>query len=214
MPLHIAIADDHGAVRIGVKYMIHEWMPGTRISYAESMAELASVLNSQSIDVVVLDINLPGGNNFRMIKQIKEKHPRIRILIFSAYEEMLYALRYIEAGADGYLQKEGAEEDFREAIKTVCRGGKYLSPAMRDHLLQRHLVKGQASTNPMETLTDREVEVCHLLVAGRGVSEIANELDLHTSTVGTYKNHIFRKMEVANLSELIEKVRLYTLAET
>lgn len=214
MPLHVVIADDHGAVRLGLKYMIREWMPESRISYAKDMPELTALLDAASPDVIVLDINLPGGNNFQVVRQLKKKHPHTRVLVFSAYNEMLYALRYIDAGADGYLQKDGDEEDFREALNTVCRGRKYLSPKMRDYLLERRSGNVEQLENPLASLSDREMEVCQLLVTGKGVSEIANELDLHTSTVGTYKSNIYAKLAVQNISELIAKVTMYTVART
>jgi two-component system, NarL family, invasion response regulator UvrY len=212
MPLHIIIADDHGAVRLGLKYMIREWMPETQVLYAEDMAELTKLLAGITPDVIILDINLPGGNNFQVIKQIKNKWPRTRVLVFSGYNEMLYALRCIDAGADGYLQKDGDEEDFREAMNTVCKGRKYLSAKMRDHLLDRRSGNAEQLENPLSALSDRETEVCQLLVLGKGVSEIANELDLHTSTIGTYKSNIYAKLAVQNLSELIAKVTMYAVA--
>jgi len=208
MPLHIIVADDHGAIRLGLKYMIREWMPEIQVSFAKNMADLTALLERVAPDVIILDINLPGGNNFGVVKQIKAKRPHTRVLIFSAYNEMLYALRYIDAGADGYLQKDGDEEDFREAMNTIYRGRKYLSPAMRDYLLERGSGNAQQWENPLLALSDRETEVCRLLVSGKGVSEIANELDLHTSTIGTYKTHIYAKLGVQNLSELIAKVSI------
>ncbi|MBK1442687.1 response regulator transcription factor [Parapedobacter sp. ISTM3] len=214
MPLNVIIADDHGAVRLGLKYMIRDWMPESRISYAKDMTELTALLDAVSADVIILDINLPGGNNFQVVKQLKQKRPHTRVLVFSAYNEMLYALRYIDAGADGYLQKDGDEEDFREAMNTVCRGRKYLSPKMRDYLLERRSGNAAQTENPLAALSDRETEVCQLLVAGKGVSEIANELDLHTSTVGTYKSNIYAKLAVQNLSELIAKVTMYAVTRT
>jgi Response regulator containing a CheY-like receiver domain and an HTH DNA-binding domain len=212
MPLHVIIADEHGAVRLGLKYMIHEWMPESQVSYAKDIPELTALLDAASPDVIVLDINLPGGNNFQVVKQLKKKRPHTRVLIFSAYNEMLYAFRCIDAGADGYLQKDGDEDDFREAMNTVCRGRKYLGPKMRDYLLERRSGNVQQWKNPLAALSDRETEVCQLLVAGKGVSEIANDLDLHTSTVGTYKSNIYAKLAVQNLSELIDKVRIYAVA--
>ncbi|WP_257668558.1 response regulator transcription factor [Parapedobacter tibetensis] len=214
MPSHVTIADDHGAVRVGLKYMILDWMPGTRISYAEDMTELIALLGEVPIDLVVLDINIPGGNNFQMVKNIKNKQPKTRILIFSAYDEMLYALRYLDAGADGYLQKSGKDEDFKEALNTVFKGSKYISASIRDYLLQHRLVGGKFAVNPLGELTDREIEVCQSLIQGKGISEIANEMTLHVSTIGTFKNHIFKKLAVRNLAELIDTFKMYNDRET
>ncbi|MFC3198304.1 response regulator [Parapedobacter deserti] len=208
MPLHVVIADGHSATRLGLKYMICEWMPESQIYYAKDMPELTALLNAVSPDVIILDVNLLRGNRFQVVKQLKMKRPYTRVLIFSADDEKLYALRYINAGADGYLQKDGDEEDFREAMDTVCKGRKYLSSEMRDYLLDHRSGTVEQLENPLAKLSDRETEVCQLLIAGKGVSEIANELNLHTSTVGTYKSNIYAKLAVQNVSELIAKATM------
>ncbi len=210
MPLHVTIADYHGAIRIGMKYMISNWMPGTRISFAENMAELAALLALNTVDLVVLDLDLPGGNTFQMVRDIKAKQRQVRVLVFSAYDEELYALRYLDVGADGYLQKDRGEEDIKEALNTVLHGKKYLSNRVKDSVLQYRLRSGKFQENPLAGLSNRELEVCQLLVKGKGVGEIANELDLHTSTIGTYKNHIFQKLEVRNMVELTDTFRLHS----
>ena len=209
MPLHVAIADDHGAVRLGMKYMISDWMPGTAISYAEDMGELIALLDLNKIDLVVLDVNLPGGNNFQMVRRIKDKQRQARVLVFSAYDEVLYALRYLDAGADGYLQKDGTEQDIRDALNTVFKGGKYLSSGMKDYMLEQRLREGEFQENPLMELSNREMEVCQLLARGKRIGEIAHELNLHTSTIGTYKNHIFQKLAVRNMVELMDTFKLY-----
>src|SRR5690606_23807929 len=114
MPLHIAVADDHGAIRIGLKYIIQAWKPGTKISFAERFDDLITLLETSIVDLVILDTNLPGGNNFQMVELIKEKRARSQVLIFSAYEEELYAMRYLDAGADGYLHKNATEAEVEQ----------------------------------------------------------------------------------------------------
>lgn len=215
MPLHITVVDDHSAVRLGMKYIIHEWMPGTVVSFADTMPELLGLLSSKSIDVIVLDINIPGGNNFDMIKMIRNLQANVKILVLSAYDELLYALRYIDLGADGYLQKSSNETTIREALNTVCQGKKYLSNDVKEHILQQRMTAGEKATeNPIENLTNRELEVCRLLTEGKGVGEIAKLLYLHTSTVGTYKSKIYEKLHVNNITELIDKVRLHDFGVT
>ncbi|WP_353130980.1 response regulator transcription factor [Parapedobacter pyrenivorans] len=205
MPIHVAIADDHSTVRLGMKYIVQEWMPESVVHFAEDIPKLLGLLGDEPIHIVVLDINIPGGNNFHVIKMIRDIRTDAKILVFSAYEEQRYALRYLDIGANGYLQKNCEDDEIKEALDTVFRGKKYLSASLRDQLVQNRMNRGAGLTgNPIDRLTDRELEVCQLLITGKGVSEIANALFIHTSTVGTYKNKIYQKLDVRNLKELID----------
>ncbi len=212
MPIQVAIADDHSAVRLGMKYIVQEWMPEAVIHFAEDMPGLLRLLASETMSIVVLDINIPGGNNFHMIQMIRDIQTNVKILVLSAYEEVVYALRYIDSGADGYLQKDSDEDHIREALNAVFAGKKYLSSKLKEHLLQNRLNQGtQLSNNPIENLTNRELEVCRLLIMGKGVGEIAKILFIHTSTVGTYKNKIFEKLCVRNIKVLMDTVNVHSL---
>jgi len=171
---------------------------------------LLRLLATQPIDLIVLDINIPGGNTFQMVPMIRNIQAAVRILMLSAYEEDLYALRYIDSGADGYLQKDSDEGDIKEALNTVYAGRKYLSSKLKEYLLQSRLNRGSLlQNNPIENLTNRELEISQLLIAGKGVGEIAKTLFIHTSTVGTYKSKIFDKLCVRNVRELIDAFSMY-----
>lgn len=209
MPLHVAIADDHSAVRIGMKYLIREWMPESTVHFAADLPTLLQLLSSETMDIIVLDINIPGGNNFQMIPMIRNLQANVRILMLSAFDEGLYALRYIDSGADGYVQKDSEEDEIREALNAMLAGRKYLSEKLKEHMLQNRLNKGaQLHNNPLSRLTNRELEISRLLIEGKGVGEIAKILFIHTSTVGTYKNKIFEKLDVRNVKELMDAFRI------
>lgn len=209
MSLHIIVADDHITVRLGARYIINEWMPEAIVSFAENMPELLRLLSSGTpANVVILDINIPGGNSFHMIEMIKNIQKEVHIVMLSAYDELTYALRYIDSGADGYVHKNGEDQEITEALNTVMQGRKYLSKGMRDYLVERRFQNSEtAANNPMALLGDRELEVTGLLAEGKGVGEIAKTLHIHTSTVGTYKGKIFKKLGVANIKELIDLFR-------
>ncbi|PPL04313.1 response regulator transcription factor [Parapedobacter indicus] len=210
MPIQVAIADDHSAVRLGMKYLVEEWMPESTVHFAQDLPALLRLLATQPIDLIVLDINIPGGNTFQMVPMIRNIQAAVRILMLSAYEEDLYALRYIDSGADGYLQKDSDEGDIKEALNTVYAGRKYLSSKLKEYLLQSRLNRGSLlQNNPIENLTNRELEISQLLIAGKGVGEIAKTLFIHTSTVGTYKSKIFDKLCVRNVRELIDAFSMY-----
>jgi DNA-binding NarL/FixJ family response regulator len=214
MPIHIAVADDHSAVRLGMKYIIEQWMPGAVVHFAENLPGLLRLLSSETMAIVVLDINIPGGNNFHMIQKIRDIQENVKILVLSAYEEDVYALRYIDSGANGYLQKDCDDDDIREALNAIHAGKKYLSSELKEYLLQSRLNRGSdLGRNPIEHLTNRELEVCRLLMGGKGVGEIAKALFIHTSTVGTYKNKIFEKLGVKNVKALTDAFNIHNAGE-
>lgn len=206
---NILIADDHTIVRYGAALIIKELLPGGQVTEAENFNQALKLLDSQSFDLLILDINIPGGNNLQMIDVIRLHQPRIKILIFSAYDEQLFALRYLQAGVDGYLVKHSPEDELKTAIRTVLNNEKYISPTVKQHLLNGLTTRNNIPQNPLHTLSNRELEVMQLLIKGSSVAEIGTVLSLQISTVSTYKARIFEKLEVANVIELAEKVKLY-----
>lgn len=210
--MKILIADDHGIIRLGLSQIIKEIEPAGTIFEAEDFDETIQVLTAHAIDLLILDINIPGGNNFQMINSVKSKRPKVKVLVFSAFSEELYATRYFKAGADGYLQKDSAPDEVRNAVKTVLSGRHYMSPNVREYFLQSLIGNNKDSRkqfNPLVLLSDRETEVARMLVSGVSQTKIAEKLNLHTSTIGTHKYRIFEKLAVSNLAELIEKYRVY-----
>lgn len=205
----VLIADDHAIVRYGTSLVIKELLPAGTVREAHSFDQALKLLDTDHFDLMVLDINIPGGNNLQMIDVIKLRQPHVKILIFSGYDEQLYALRYLQAGADGYVVKQAPEKELKTAIQTIQNNDKYISPAVKQHLLNQLTTKKASSGNPLNGLSNREMEVMQLLIKGASVAEISTALSLQISTVSTYKSRIFEKMEVSNIVDLVEKVRLY-----
>ncbi len=212
-PKHILIADDHDVVRYGVMLLIKELLPWAEISQAGSFPDALTVVETKKIDLVVLDINIPGGNNIQMLEALDKKQKGIKVLIFSAYDENLYALRYLQAGAKGYLYKQNSNQDVKLALQSVLSGGTYMSKAVKDSLINNLLNKNPEDQNPIEILSNRELEVAQMLIFGHGITEISVALNLQMSTVSTYKNRIFEKLNVENIVQLIDKFRLWNIAE-
>lgn len=211
--MNILIADDHQVVRFGTHLLLKESWPETYIHEAESFPQVLKMLSEYPVDLLLLDINIPGGNDLRMIDRVKLRQADVKILIFSAYDEQLYAERYLRAGANGYLQKDASDQEIRKGIGTVLNEGYYLSPAMRNNLMSQiagH--KKQVNGDSLGMLSDREIEVANLLVKGSGIVEVAKKLNLQVTTVSTYKNRIFKKLEISNLVELVEQFRFHEQA--
>ena len=132
----------------------------------------------------------------------------MKILIFSALDEDIYALRYLNAGASGYLNKGSNEDEMKQALKSMMVTGKYITQNIKDRILDSYISK--KPINPLEQLSNREVEVARLLIKGFGNLEIAEMLNIKKSTVSTFKNRIFEKLEIDNLADLIDFFNLYS----
>lgn len=202
----LLIVDDHSVVRQGASLSLKKHFPGITIYNASDFEQTIDVLEqTPSVDLVLLDINIPGGNSTDMIAQIRALRDEIKILIFSAYEEQHYAMRYIRAGANGYLNKNGEEEEIISAVSEVLSKGEYVSEELRDIIKELDKKK----VNPLEELSERELEIAKLLVDGVTNLEISNRLNIHMSTVSTYKMRIFKKLDIDNVVCLADIYRLY-----
>jgi len=205
----VIIVDDHSVVRQGVAITLKKHFPESTIHYASSFDEMLRILlKNEEIQLTLLDINIPGGNSPEMITKIKKQYNDLKVLIFSGYEEKHYAIRYIQAGANGYLNKNEEEDEIVNAVRKVMNTGKYISTSLKDSLMDMMLDKKLA--NPLDTLSSREFEIAKMLANGLGNIEISNALDIHMSTVSTYKNRIFKKLKLENVISLAELFKVYS----
>ena len=201
MAIRIFIADDHPIVRQGLRRIV-ETDPGLAISgEAGDAPSLRSALERTATDVVLLDVSMPGGLFLETLRELRAKHPTVRVLVLSVHPEDQWAVRALRAGASGYLTKDHSPDQLIEAIRRVYRGGKYVSPALAEHLAE-HL-DGGGQRAPHELLSDREFEVMRRLGSGLTVSQIAVELAISAKTVSTYRTRILEKMAVATNAELV-----------
>lgn len=210
--IHVLIADDHSIVRLGIKQIICSLPADVLVTEAKTFDETISLIEVQHFDLLILDINMPGGNNLQMIQAVKLRLPDVRILICSAYEEILYALSYLQTGADGYIEKNSPDDDFKTAINTILAGERYISRAVREQLINKYTKQQDHSPNPFSGLSGREIEVMNLLTKGLPLIKIAEILHLQLTTVSTYKARIFEKTGVKNVIALVEKAQMYQMA--
>ncbi|KFF13217.1 response regulator [Flavobacterium hydatis] len=201
------IADDHVVVRQGVTLIVKELFLNAMVYKAATFNDTFKILKEVKIDLLILDVNFPDGNSLNILAEIKAIQPEVKILIFSALEENIYAMRYLNAGASGYLTKESSEDEMKLAINTMISTGKYMTQNIKDRILDSYITK--KPTNPLEVLSNREMEVARLFIKGYGNLEILEILKIKKTTVSTYKNRIFEKLEVDNLAELIKLFHLY-----
>jgi two-component system, NarL family, invasion response regulator UvrY len=202
MAVQILIAEDHPLVLVGIQHLLTEHLPGVAITTAEDFPKTLNLLEKQKFDLLVMDINLPGGDKVGMINSIRMKQPKVPILVCSSYDEQLYALPFLKAGANGYVSKTATNEDFKTAVDQVISGNIYASPSVLQSAFGM-LFNSKGNTESItEKLSDKELEVARLLSRGLSTKAISNHIHLSPSSVSTYKAKIFEKLGVSNIIEL------------
>lgn len=198
--LKIFIADDHLLIREGLKKLLLYETDLKIVGEADNPDETISFITQNEVDILVLDINLPGKSGLDILKQLKMFKPDLHVLILSMYSEEQYAERSLKAGAAGYLTKESATDELINAIRKVAKGGKFISNKLAEKLIFR---KNYENMLPHESLSDREFQVLKLMAKGKQQVEIANALNLSTSTINTYRSRILEKLGLKTNAELI-----------
>jgi len=198
----ILIADDHAAIRIGIKHILKNEYPEMEFGEATNAREVAENLKDQQWDVVVLDINMPGRNGFDILKQIRNDKPNVPVLIFSMHPEDQIGVRALKAGASGYLSKESADTELIRAIKQLLSGKKYVTSTIAELLITQ--LANPSDKPPHEMLSNREYQTFILLATGKSVSQIATTLSLGVPTISTYRARILEKMHLKSNAELTQ----------
>ncbi len=199
--IRIFIADDHPIVREGLKRLVTELNDLTVVGEAASGEEVLAAVRKTEVDVVLLDVSMPGPGVLELIRQLKELRAEPRILVLSMHPEELYAVRVLRAGAAGYLMKNHTPGELAAAIRLVHRGNRYVSPSLAERLLLD--LEPGAAPPPHEKLSDREYQVLCLLGQGKAGKEIAAQLSLSPKTVSTYRSRILQKLELETTADLI-----------
>ncbi len=199
--LRIFVADDHPIVREGLKQIIAKNSDMSVVGEASDGQQLLEKIRGHNVDVVLLDISMPGRSGLDVLKQLKTQWPKLRLLVLSQHPEDQYALRVLRAGASGYMTKESASEQLITAIRKVASGGKYVSPALAEHLATE--LDSPVDKPLHSSLSDREYEVMRMIVQGQSVSEIGEELSLSVKTISTYRTRILAKMNMTKNADII-----------
>jgi len=198
---NVLLADDHAIIRDGLKQILADTEDLEVCGEAANGIEVMQRVRERDWDVIVLDISMPGRNGLELIRMVKEERASLRILIFSMHHEEQYAARALQAGASGYLTKESDSDVLVGAIRRVASGGVHVSSKVAEMIVRD--IHPNDKPAPHKQLSNREYQVFNLLVNGRGITEIANELCLSVKTVSTHKTHIFHKLSLGNFAELI-----------
>lgn len=195
----VLIADDHPVVRKGLCLILSDAEGIEVVGEADNAQQVIEALARQPVDVLVLDIGMPGRSGLELLQDLRLSHPALPVLILSQYPEEQIAVRAIRLGAAGYLNKESAPDQLVDAVRRIQQGRKFLTPSLAE-LLALSIESG--GRKPHEALSEREFQVLLMIASGKTVSDIAAELVLSVKTVSTYRARILEKMSLKNNAEL------------
>ncbi len=198
-PVAVLLADDHVVVRRGLRLIVESELPGCRVAEAGNALETLAQLQTQRWDLLVLDLGLPDRDGLGLLREIKALWD-VKVLVFSVYPERFFAVRAMRAGADGYVSKEGLEEELRTALRAVAAGRRYFSQGLAETLADR--ISGRRKELSHEGLSAREYEVMLALAAGQTVGHIAKELSISSKTVSTFRRRVLKKMGMRSNADL------------
>ena len=201
----ILIVDDHPIVRQGLAELVNHENDLTVCGQAEDAHQAMKAIKELRPNMAVVDISLKETSGMELIKDINAQYPNLPVLALSMHDESLYAERALRAGAKGYVMKAEATEKVITAIREILNGEIYVSDKMAAKMV-RKLVGGRTeiSTSPIERLSDRELEVFHLIGKGYGTRQISERLHLSIKTIETYRAHIKEKLNLADAAELLQ----------
>jgi two-component system invasion response regulator UvrY len=209
--IRIIIADDHAAIRRGVKDILADEADMEIGAEASTAQELLDLVRKQPWDAVVLDISLPGRSGLEVLGELKQERPSLPVLVHTMHPEDQFAVRALRAGAAGYLTKDCPPAELVKALRKIVAGGKYVGQSLAEKLAVN--VDANMDRAPHEALSDREFQVLRLLASGKTVSEIADELSLSVKTISTYRSRILDKMKMKNNAELMRYALQHKVVE-
>lgn len=207
----VLIVDDHPIVRHGLAELISAEPDMEVCGQASDTNEALEQVEATHPHVAVIDISLKSGHGIELIEQIKTRDRHLKMLVSSIHDETLFAERALRAGAMGYLNKQEAVEKIIEALRQILRGEIYLSPSMSNRLLHAVVSGEPLDENPIDSLSNRELEVFEMIGQGLSTKQIARKLHLSPKTVETHREKIKSKLNLANSTELSHRAIQWVL---
>ena len=197
----LLIVDDHPIVRHGLRDLLQTQPDFEIAGEAEDTRTLVEMLRREPVDVVLLDISMPGRSGLDILKDIKSEFPSMAVLMISVHPEEQFAMWALKGGASGYIHKGVAPDELIAAVRKVARGGRYISASFAERLALDVQAGGKAR-QPHEYLSSREFTVLCMLASGKTVKECAAELSLSVKTVSTYRTRLLVKLNLKANSDL------------
>jgi two-component system response regulator NreC len=195
--IRLVLADDHAVVRAGLRLLLDAESDFEVVAEAGDVDAARRYVRGHHPDVLVLDLNMPGGSSLEAIPVIREEAPDTQVVVLTMQEEPAFARQALASGAAGYVLKEAADSELVEAVRRAALGEIYLNPTLGARIAR------EPPPGPPDDLSEREVEVLRLIALGHTNTEIAQQLYLSVRTVETHRAHIQQKLRVSSRAELV-----------
>lgn len=204
MSIRIMIADDHAVFRSGLKALLEKENDFEVVGEAGTGKETVRLINQKDVDVLLLDINMPGMTGPMVAEEVFKEKPDVAIVVLTMYDDEYYLQELFKIGAKGFVLKKSTGTDLIQAIRAVNLGNQYIDPSLISYVISPYIgrtkKKGDGRKN---LLTPREQEICRLLAYGHTNSEIAEKLFISERTVETHRSNVFSKLDLKNRAELV-----------
>lgn len=198
--IRVLLVDDHDLVRSGMRHMLNDAAGISVVAEASTGEDAVQLCRQIELDVVLMDVKMPGIGGFEATKKLLRNNPKLKVLIVTICNNDVYPSKLLGVGASGYLTKNASMDEMIHAIKTVYAGQRYMSPEVASRLAFRHV--SDAEESPFESLSERELQVMLMITNGMKVQDIADKLCLSPKTVNSYRYRIFEKVGIKNDVEL------------
>lgn len=207
MAFSVLLVDDHKIMRDGIKAILRQNADFTVVGETDNGTDAVQMAKQLRPDIVLMDIGLQGLNGIEATTEILRHCPDIRVVILSMYDDEHSVVSAIRSGARAFVLKKASDSDLVDALRTVGKGGSYLSPQVSDRLLNR-IQRGDLESKPMpavlEKLSPREIQVLRMVAEGKTSKDIAVMLDLGLQTVRSYRKTMMKKLNVNNVASLTQ----------
>lgn len=203
----ILLVDDHKIMRDGLRAILQHAPEFAVVGEADNGTEAVRLAKTLRPELVLMDIGMPGMNGIEATTEILRHCPEIRVVMLSMYDDEHSVVSAIRSGARAFVLKKASDSDLLDALRTVAKGGSYLSPQVSDkllHCIQRGDLETKAGGSPLSVLSPRELQVMRLVAEGKTSKEIATMLDLGLQTVRSYRKTMMKKLGVTNVAELTQ----------
>jgi DNA-binding NarL/FixJ family response regulator len=207
----LMIVDDHPIVRRGLAELLAREPDIEVCEGADNVADGVTQVEASRPDLVLVDMSLGDSHGIELIAEVSARWPDVKTLVWSMFDEKMFAERAVRAGAMGYVNKKEPIENVLCAIRQVLAGEMYLSPRMTQRLIRRACGAGTSDADPVQTLSDREMQVFEMIGQAMTTKQIARKLDLSPKTVEAHREKIKTKLNLKNAAELSRRAMLWVL---
>lgn len=210
--LNFLLIDDHSVVRAGIKLIITQhFKDGADVEEAENEKRAVEILRNKTMDLILMDLNMPDSDPIRLIHYITSNYPKTAIIVLTMNDENVYAKRFFKLGIKGFLHKSSDNDEIIKAIEQALVNRVYMSDSLKQTIAETYFTG--LSENPFDQLSDREFQVAKEMLSGKSITDIAASLSINSSTVSTYKGKVFEKLKIPhnNMVELMSLARQHRI---